>query len=305
MDIYIIMLLAIIINILLIYFIIRSYKNKILAQYQIFLDRTDEILSGKKIEFFYDESLDSAISDRLNRIMKISRMQKEIAEKERDTVKSLITNINHQIRTPLTNITLYTGLLRERLKDSESIRLADKIENNAAKLEFFMRELLKSSYAEQEIITVSPKIIDLDTVLKKSCQSAELDAMKKKICLISEYTSCKVYADPKWTEEVFTNIIENAVKYSPDGSTVTIQSILYESFVCVQIIDHGIGIPEEEQGKIFQRFYRGTNVTDKQGFGIGLYLAREVLSKQQGYIKVKSSINIGTTIEVFLSRQDF
>lgn len=305
MNIYTIMSLIIIINFLLIYFITRSYKNKLLAQYQIFLDRTDEILSGKKIDFFYDESLDSAISDRLNRIMKISRMQKEIAEEERDTVKSLITNISHQIRTPLTNITLYTGLLKERLKDSESIRLADKIENNAEKLEFFMRELLKSSYAEQEIITVSPQIIDLDTVLKKSCQSAELDAMKKKICLISESSPCKVYADPKWTEEVFTNIIENAVKYSPDGSTVTIQSILYESFVCVQIIDHGIGIPEEEQGKIFQRFYRGTNVTDKQGFGIGLYLAREVLSKQQGYIKVKSSINIGTTIEVFLSRQDF
>lgn len=305
MDIYIIMLLAIIINILLIYFIIRSYKNKILAQYQIFLDRTDEILSGKKIEFFYDESLDSAISDRLNRIMKISRMQKEIAEKERDTVKSLITNINHQIKTPLANITLYTGLLKEQINDAKSMRLAGKIENNAMKLSFFMKELLKSSYAEQEIISVSPKIIDLDTVIKRSCQTVELNAMKKKIQLVYKYHSCNVYVDSKWTEEVFTNILENAIKYSPVGSTVTIQSVLYESFVCVQFIDQGIGIPEEEQGKIFQRFYRGTNVTDQQGFGIGLFLAREVLRKQQGYIKVKSKLNKGTTVEVFLSREDF
>lgn len=73
----------------------------------------------------------------------------------------------------------------------------------------------------------------------------------------------------------------------------------------MRIIDHGIGIPEQEQGKVFQRFYRGTNVTDKQGFGIGLYLAREVLRKQQGYMKIKSNLNKGTTVDVFLSRRDF
>lgn len=305
MNIYVILIFGVIINIVLIYMVIRWYRNKLLVQYQNFLNKTDEILSGKQIELSYDESLDSAISERLNRIIEISRMQKGIAEEERDIVKSLITNISHQIRTPLANITLYTGLLKERIKDSEAARLADKIENNAGKLEFFMKELLKSSYAEQEIISVSPKIIALDTIIKRSCQSVELDAIKKKIQLVLEYSTYKVYADSKWTEEVFNNIIENAIKYSPDGATITIKSILYESFVCVQIIDNGIGIPEEEQGKIFQRFYRGTDVTDKQGFGIGLYLAREVLRKQQGYIKVKSTLNRGTTVEVFLSRENF
>ena len=305
MNIYVLLIFAVILNIILFYLIIHWYRNKLLTQYQNFLDKTDKILSGKKIDLSYDESLDSAISERLNRIMEISYMQKEIAEGERDIVKSLITNISHQIRTPLANITLYTGLLKERINDPKSTRLADKIENNVSKLNFFMKELLKSSYAEQEIISVSPKIVDLDTVIKKSCQSVELDAMKKEIQLISKYHTCKVYADLKWTEEVFTNILENAIKYSPNGTTVTVQSILYESFVCVQIVDNGIGIPEEEQGKIFQRFYRGSNVTDKQGFGIGLYLAREVLRKQQGYIKVKSTLNIGTTVEVFLSCEDF
>lgn len=305
MNTYIILVLGIIINITVVYWIIRWYRNKLLAQYHNFLNKTDEILSGKPIDISYDESLDSAISERLSRIMEISRMQKETAEEERDIVKSLITNISHQIRTPLANITLYSGLLKERIKDVESVRLADKIENNAGKLEFFMKELLKSSYAEQEIISVSPQIIDLETVIRRSCQAVELDAMKKKIQLISEYDTCKIFADLKWTEEVFTNILENAIKYSPSGSTVTIQTVLYESFVCVRVVDNGIGILEEEQGKIFQRFYRGTNVTDKQGFGIGLYLAREVLRKQQGYIKVKSKLNRGTTAEVFLSREDF
>lgn len=296
---------VIILNIMILVFVIRWYRNKILSQYHSFLNKADEILSGKQMDMIYDESLDSAISERLNRIVEISRMQKEVAEQERDIIKSLLSNISHQIRTPLANITLYAGLLEDELSESSSFRLADKIEKNAEKLEFFINELLKSSYAEQEIISVNPKIIELDETIKKSCQSVELEAIKKSIHIRSECSNYKIFADPKWTEEVFANIIENAIKYSPNGATVTIRSILYESFVCVQIIDNGIGIPEQEQGKVFQRFYRGTNVTDKQGFGIGLYLAREVLSKQQGYMKIKSKLNKGTTVELFLSRRAF
>ena len=296
---------VIILNVMILALVIRWYRNKILSQYHSFLNKADEILSGKQMDMIYDESLDSAIAERLNRIVEISRMQKEVAEQERDIIKSLLSNISHQIRTPLANITLYAGLLEDELSESSSFRLADKIEKNAEKLEFFINELLKSSYAEQEIISVNPKIIELDETIKKSCQSVELEAIKKSIHIRSECSNYKIFADPKWTEEVFANIIENAIKYSPNGATVTIRSILYESFVCVQIIDNGIGIPEQEQGKVFQRFYRGTNVTDKQGFGIGLYLAREVLSKQQGYMKIKSKLNKGTTVELFLSRRAF
>ncbi len=293
---------VIILNIIILGLVIRWYKSKMLSQYNSFLNKADEILSGKRINIVYDESLNSAIFERLNRIVEISSMQKEVAEQERDIIKSLLSNISHQIRTPLANITLYAGLLKD---ESSSFRLADKIEKNAEKLEFFMKELLKSSYAEQEIISVNPKIIELDKTIKKCCQSVELDAMKKNIRICPESNNYKVFADPKWTEEVFANIIENAIKYSSNNTEVTIKPILYESFVCVQIIDNGIGIPEQEQGKIFQRFYRGTNVTDKQGFGIGLYLAREVLRKQQGYMKIKSKLNKGTIVEVFLSRRDF
>jgi Osmosensitive K+ channel histidine kinase len=306
MSIYIIGIIGVIIlNIIISGLVIRWYKNKMLSQYNSFLNKADEILSGKRIDIVYDESLNSAISERLNRIVEISSMQKEVAEQERDIIKSLLSNISHQIRTPLANITLYAGLLKDELSESSSFRLADKIEKNAEKLEFFMKELLKSSYAEQEIISVNPKIIELDKIIKKCCQSVELDAMKKNIRICPESNNYKVFADPKWTEEVFANIIENAIKYSSNNTEVTIKPILYESFVCVQIIDNGIGIPEQEQGKIFQRFYRGTNVTDKQGFGIGLYLAREVLRKQQGYMKIKSKLNKGTIVEVFLSRRDF
>lgn len=292
------------INIIISGFVIRWYRNKTAQHYQDFLRKTDEILSGKPAEVIYDESLDSAVLDRLNRIAEIFDMQKEGALRERDTIKSLLSNISHQIRTPLTNITLYAELLKDKIEAPDASRLAEKIEKNAQKLEFFLKELLKSSYAEEKMISVSPAMIELDVLLKKSCQSVELEAIKKNIRILSDPDRYIVYADPKWTEEVFGNIIENAIKYSPAGSDITVKTLPYESFVCVRIEDHGIGIPEQEQGKVFQRFYRGTNVTDKQGFGIGLYLAREVLRKQQGYIRIKSELKKGTVVEVFLSRDD-
>lgn len=291
-------------NILISSLVIRWYRKKMADRYQDFLCKTDEILGGKTAEVICDESLDAAVLDRLNRIAEISQIHKEAAEEERDMIKSLLSNISHQIRTPLANITLYAGLLKDEINAPEAFRLADKIEKNAQKLEFFMKELMRSSYAEEKMIAVNPKQTDLKKLLNRSCQTVELEAMKKNIRIVPDFESCPVYADPKWTEEVFSNIIENAVKYSPAGSEITVKSLLYESFVCVQITDHGIGIPEPEQGKIFQRFYRGTNVTDKQGFGIGLFLAREVQKKQQGYIKIKSELNKGTVVEVFLSRDN-
>ena len=153
MSIHIIRIIGVIIlNIIISGLVIRWYKNKMLSQYNSFLNKADEILSGKRIDIVYDESLNSAISERLNRIVEISSMQKEVAEQERDIIKSLLSNISHQIRTPLANITLYAGLLKDELSESSSFRLADKIEKNAEKLEFFMKELLKSPYADRKSV---------------------------------------------------------------------------------------------------------------------------------------------------------
>lgn len=285
--------------------IVCRCRTNMKKQYELLLQRLDRILSGEKIDAVYDESLDAAVSHRLNRIIEISQMRKEAAEGERDVVKSLISDISHQVRTPLSNITLYTGLLKETILDESTCRLSDKIEKNAEKLELLMQELVKSSYAEQGLIEINAQKVSLDTIIKKGCQLVELKALKKNIELSVSCHGYGCFADSRWTEEVFGNLLENAVKYSPEGSEILVDDLLYESFVCVRIQDKGIGIPEEEQGKIFQRFYRGSNVKDKQGFGIGLYLAREVLRRQGGYIKVKSAPGRGTAVYMFLPCRDF
>nr|WP_275891378.1 HAMP domain-containing sensor histidine kinase [Ruminococcus sp. OA3] len=229
-------------------------------------------------------------------------MQSDIAREERDVIKSLISDISHQVRTPLTNIMLYTGLLKEQSLEEGAAALTDKIDRQTEKLDFFMRELVKSSYTEQAMISVSPEMINVEEVIDTACQMTELAAMKKNIDLKIEKTEAFCYADKKWTTEALGNVLENAVKYSPEQSAVQITTVLYESFVCVRVRDEGIGIREEEQGRVFERFYRSDVVKNEPGFGIGLYLVRAVLSKQGGYARIKSKPGEGTTVEVYLAR---
>lgn len=282
----------------------KHEKKKMETIYQNLLQRLDRALGGEIQETIYDESLDAAVTERLNRTVQIFRMNQERAERERDIVKSLISDISHQIRTPLTNIMLYAGLLQEQALNPDASLLADKIAKQSKKLEFFMKELVKSSYAEQEMISIHPEILHAEEIRNTACQIVELAALKKKIHIVQEenHTADFCYADKKWTTEALGNVLDNAVKYSPDNSRIIISVIPYESFVCIQVQDWGIGIKEEEQGMVFERFYRSEAVRREPGFGIGLYLVREVLSKQGGYARIKSKIGQGTIVQLYLPR---
>ena len=111
-----------------------------------------------------------------------------------------------------------------------------------------------------------------------------------------EVTAC---FDLKWTQEALCNLIDNAIKYTEQGG-VTIRVKPYKLFICIEVADTGKGISEEEQAKIFGRFYRSPQAADQAGVGIGLYLAREILKQESGYIKVVSGEGKGTAFSVTL-----
>lgn len=278
------------------------YRRNMREVYEHLLLELDRALSGEQQDVSYDESLDAAVRERLNRLVKISSMKTDEAEGERDTVKALISDISHQVRTPLSNIMLYTDLLKEQNLEKPALQLVEKVQKNSSKLDFFMKELVKTSYAEQEIIAVSPQLVEVEELVETVCQNIELTALKKRIRMKQEILTGKCFADKKWTIEAVGNVLENAVKYSPEGSELSVSTIIYEAFICIRITDQGVGIPEEEQGKVFERFYRGKQVKQEPGFGIGLYLTREVFSKQGGYVKIKSAPQKGTSVELYLSR---
>ena len=113
-------------------------------------------------------------------------------------------------------------------------------------------------------------------------------------------TDLYVICDLKWTAEALGNIVDNAIKYTPGGGTVQLKVEKYSSFVKIDVIDNGIGIEKEEIPKIFGRFYRSLSVADQPGVGVGLFLAREIIQAQKGYVKVKSEIGKGSIFSVFL-----
>ena len=108
--------------------------------------------------------------------------------------------------------------------------------------------------------------------------------------------------DPKWTEEALCNLLDNAVKYTPAGGAVTVEVKNYELFSAIRVRDTSPGIPEEEQAKIFGRFYRAPGAYQTEGVGIGLYLTRQIAEKQGGYVKVESAPGKGSVFSLFLPR---
>lgn len=231
-------------------------------------------------------------------------MSHDKAEREKDIIKSLISDISHQTRTPLANIMLYSGLLQEQELDGQSAELVGRIQKQSEKLDFFMKELVRTSYIEQEMISVRPEKTAVCDIVDAACQAVELEAMKKSVVIVREEADEFCIADVKWTAEAIGNILDNAIKYSPEGASVTVRCVALESFICVEIADSGGGIDEREHGKIFERFYRSDNAVGKPGSGIGLYLAREIIGKQGGYIKVESAPGEGTRMKVFIPRRE-
>ncbi len=152
------------------------YNKKESKIFETMLLKLDRVLGGSPLEISYNELAWSAIDERLERLAYISQDRKEKAASERDAIKSLVSDISHQVRTPL-----YSGLLYEKELDIETRLLASKIHKQAGKLDFFMKELVKSSYTSQQMVTLHPEMTEIEEIINISCQETELAALKKNI----------------------------------------------------------------------------------------------------------------------------
>ena len=127
------------------------------------------------------------------------------------------------------------------------------------------------------------------------------EAEKKNIQLWADCDSqLTVKHDPKWTAEAIGNILDNAVKYTPEGGTISILVRPWQFYTRIDISDTGMGIPAEHYNDVFQRFYRTQEAASQEGVGLGLYLANGIIMRQKGYISVKSNYGEGTTFSVYL-----
>lgn len=263
------------------------------------------IYKEQNIEFVEDEeTIFSKLQHKLKKLVEILDNNREDALIEKDNIKSLIGDISHQIKTPIANITMYNDTLieRELSKDQQNMFL-NNMKFQVSKLEWLVQALIKMSRLESNIISLNKVNSTLSDTIANALSGVYLKTEEKEIDLTIECpTYIKVSHDKKWTSEALFNIIENSVKYTDNGGSISISVEEWELFTKIDIKDTGIGISGEDISNIFKRFYRCREVLDVEGIGIGLYLTNEIITKQGGYIKVKSERGKGTTFSVFLQR---
>lgn len=272
--------------------------------YSILNQMLDEAINGTFEESNFDESELSKLEVKWKRYLTSSKLSRDKIEEERASIKGLVTDISHQTKTPLANIMLYSQLLKEQGLDTESRRMVEEINNYSEKLEFLIQFLVKTSRLETGVFQLSPTESDISTLIQFVVNQAQNKAKEKHITIgIRNEESIFSVFDMKWTKEAVYNILDNAIKYSKEGTLIEVGYVSYEWFTCIEIKDQGRGIPEDEIPKIFGRFYRGNNLGEQEGIGIGLYLSRQIVEGQGGYIKVLSDCSKGSRFQIFLPKK--
>lgn len=248
------------------------------------------------------ETLFARINHRLIRLYEIMQENRHKVDMERQELQMLISDISHQVKTPVSNLQMVTdALLTKPVSEEERMDFLQGIRSQTDKLDFLFQALVKTSRLETGAIRLEKKDSSLFHTLAQAMSSIVYAAEKKEIAVSVDCPENLIIShDSKWTSEALFNLLDNAVKYTPPGGKISVSVVLWEMYVEVKVTDTGKGISESNQASIFRRFYREEEVHEQQGVGIGLYLAREIVTRQGGYIKVVSEPGHGSEFSIML-----
>lgn len=286
-------------------FTMMLFFSKRLSVFSSNLCRTlDSMIGGNEesVQINDRETLLARIGHRLSRLYGIMQESRRKVDKERHELQMLVSDISHQVKTPVSNLKMVTDtLLTKPVTDQERIDFLQGIRSQTDKLNFLFQALVKTSRLETGVIRLEKKDGLLFDTLAHSMSGIVYGAEKKGIAVTVDCPEdLRLSHDSKWTAEALFNLLDNAVKYTPAGGKISVSVEQWEMYIKLNVTDTGKGISESNQASIFRRFYREEEVHDEPGVGIGLYLAREIITRQGGYIKVTSEIGKGSTFSVFL-----
>ena len=223
-------------------------------------------------------------------------------EEERQELQTLVSDISHQVKTPVSNLKMVTDTLLTRpVTEAERIDFIQGVRSQTDKLDFLFQALVKTSRLETGVIRLEKKPGHIYDTVAQAMSGIVYAAEKKQIGVwVDCPENLTVAHDSKWTAEALFNLLDNAVKYTPAGGKITVTVEEWEMYVEIKVADTGKGISESNQAAIFRRFYREEEVHEQPGVGIGLYLAREIIAQQGGYIKVVSELGNGSAFSIML-----
>lgn len=279
------------------------FRNRMTAFTSMLCTILDGMINGLEQEPYRDsETLFTRILHRLTRLYQISQENKHIIDIERQELQVLVSDISHQVKTPVSNLKMITEtLLTIPVSASERIEFLQGIKSQTDKLDFLFQALVKTSRLETGIIRLEKKTCPLFDTIAQAMSGIVYDAEKKKIAVeVNCPEELSIPHDSKWTAEALFNLLDNAVKYTSTGGQITVLVMQGEMYVEVRVTDNGKGISESNQASIFRRFYREEEVHEQPGVGIGLYLTREIITRQGGYIKTISEVGKGSSFSIML-----
>lgn len=289
-------------------FLLTLFFAERLSQFTSNLCQTmDNMISGGEApERAADrDTIFARISHRLSQLYRIMQENRRKVDEERQELQMLVSDISHQVKTPVSNLKMVTDtLLAKPVTEQERRDFLQGVRSQTDKLEFLFQALVKTSRLETGAIRLEKKDGLLIDTLAQAMSGIVYGAEKKGIAVSVQCPEdLRVSHDSKWTAEALFNLLDNAVKYTPAGGKISVSVEQWEMYVKLDVADTGKGIPESRQAAIFRRFYREEEVHDQPGVGIGLYLAREIITQQGGYMKVTSELGRGSTFSVFLPRR--
>lgn len=264
----------------------------------------DNLTTAEKPEriFFYEDTLTGKVEGKFLQFYDLMMEERRLSRQEKQVIQELVSDISHQVKTPIANLHIFLDILQSHtLSEEKQTEFLAMTEGQVGKLEFLLQSLIKMSRLETGTFTLHIERKNLYDTIAQACNGVWGKAEKKDIRLSVDCDSAfTARHDPKWTAEAIGNILDNAVKYTPAGGSVRISVRPWQFYTRVDIEDTGTGIPEAHYHEVFKRFWRGEEAASEEGVGLGLYLAQEILTKQRGYISVKSEVGKGTTFSVYL-----
>ena len=264
----------------------------------------DAIIDGRelKTEELNKDTLFSKIQLKLEQLSEVTKSAEEKNVKQKEEIQKMVSDISHQLKTPIANITMYNDtILNHDLPAEQQYRFLKVMQKQVEKLDFLVRSLMKMSRLENSMIKLKK---EGNSLFDMVVENLSIPMEKKKLDLqIDCPKNLRICYDRKWTAEALFDVMDNAVKYTPEYGKIRVEAEVLGMFVRLSVSDTGIGIAPEHMNDVFQRFFREEKVHNEKGVGIGLYLAREIITKQGGYMKVVSKEDAGSTFSIYLPNE--
>lgn len=247
-----------------------------------------------------DENEEEELSELKNELYKITVMLRETAElskKQKRALSDSVSDISHQLKTPLTSCLILLDNMTESTHMEEGTRrqFVAEITRQLTSVNWLVQVLLKLSRLDAGVVELKEEEIRIQQLLEQAIDKVALLAEWKEISIqVSGEMQAVIRGDERWLQEAFINLIKNAIEHSPAKGEIQITVEDNQVYTGVRIRDYGCGISMEEQKHIFERFYRSSTAKE-DSVGIGLALAQEIIKRGNGSLTVESEVGQGTT----------